>query len=148
MPTSATDGRVNNGGTVQIFGNSAQAKNLILGFDPGDSGTLEVVSNGVLGDLTVTNFLLVGEAGSGTMHISAGASVSDQAGSIGGFFVPFPPVLILGTGAVTVTGSNATWTNSGTLNVFNGTLLVSGGGKVSNTNGLVSAFPVCPRRRR
>src|SRR4029079_3627705 len=71
---------------------------------------------------------------------SAGASVSDETGYIGGIIVPFPPVIILGTGAVTVNGANATWNNTGTLTILNGTLTVSGGGKVTNTNGIASAF--------
>ena len=97
VPTSATDAQVNNGGTAQIFGNSAQVKTLNLGFGAGQSGTLEVVSNGVLGDLAVTNFLVVGNLGAGTMHISTGASVTGQFGILGAFGDS--------SGAVTVAGA-------------------------------------------
>lgn len=131
VPTSATDAQVTNGGTAQIFGNSAQAKSLNLGRNAGESGTLEVVSNGFLGDLTVTNFMVVGNLGSGTMRISAGASVTDQFGVIGAFGD--------GGGTVTVAGANASWTSTNALLMANGTLTISGGGKVSDVDGVGGA---------
>jgi T5SS/PEP-CTERM-associated repeat protein len=140
VPTSATDAQVTNGGTAQIFGNSAQAKSLNLGRNAGESGTLEVVSNGVLGDLTVTIFMIVGNLGAGTMRISAGASVTDQFGIIGAFGDS--------RGTVTVAGANASWTSTNSLGMANGTLTISGGGKSAmSTAGSSRILPAeAPRR--
>jgi T5SS/PEP-CTERM-associated repeat protein len=130
-PTAAIAGDINNGATVNIFGNTAQALTVNLGRNAGNSGTLEVVSNGVLGSLTVSNFLVVGNLGTGTLRISAGATVTDASGIIGAFGNS--------SGSVSVTGAGAIWTNTSFLTMGNGSLSVSAGGKVSAVTGSMSA---------
>ncbi len=88
---------------------------------------------------TWTNFgaLYVGEFGNGTLDITGGGLVTNTDGFIGFGFTS--------TGAVTVEGSGSTWDTSNNLyvggNQFfaegDGTLTISGGGLVTNTDGFI-----------
>ena len=76
--------------------------------------------------------LFVGYEGHGELTIGGGGSVANAHGYIGN--------LSGSTGAVTVTGSNSTWTNSNILYVGysgKGTLTIEDGGSVGNTLGYI-----------
>jgi T5SS/PEP-CTERM-associated repeat protein len=75
--------------------------------------------------------LVVGEFGNGTLTISNGGLVVDNAGTNGAASVG----LKLGsTGSVTITGATSTWTNNGNLNVGDGgTGTVTQGSLTDNT---------------
>ena len=83
--------------------------------------------------------LRVGDAGDGTLNITAGGQVSNTQGFIGD-----DPN---STGMVTVDGTDlndnaSTWTNSGSIGVGNGgdgTLNITAGGQVSNTQGTIGS---------
>jgi len=88
-------------------------------------------------DSTWTNGknLHVGRFGNGTLHITDGAAVSNSSTSIG----LYPG----STGVVTVDGAGSTWANDGYLYVgrfgSNGTLNITGGAAVSNSDGYIAA---------
>src|SRR6188474_2663892 len=69
-PNAALDARISNGGTAQILAGSAEAQQLMLGSMGGESGALTIMNAGSL--LTATT-LILGDAGSGTLSITAGA---------------------------------------------------------------------------
>jgi fibronectin-binding autotransporter adhesin len=132
----------------------------------GGSGTLKItnggcVSNtmGFIGDkasstgvVTVSgsgskwlnsSALYVGCFNNGTLNIADGGAVSNTNGYVGGVYGVF-----MGdrspTGAVTVSGSGSTWTNTGKLFVGyygNGTLNITNGGTVSSTDGDICFYP-------
>ena len=127
VPTAADDFAINNGGTAQLSAAGAAISGAI-GSGATDSGTLQVLSGGVL---TNSASLFVGRNGSGTLQISGTGSVFNTLGRIA-------------AGATASTGlaqiSGGTWTNSSSLDVGyfgNGTLEISGTGSVSNTIGII-----------
>jgi fibronectin-binding autotransporter adhesin len=134
VPASAVGAQINNGGTARVFANGAQAGFLTLGKNVGESGNLEVFSNGAIqGNLALganggTGLLQVGASGQGTMTIYGIASVSDQAAGIGVPLFAGP----LGSGAVSVIGPNASWTNGAVLSYGSGSLTITGGGTVTD----------------
>jgi T5SS/PEP-CTERM-associated repeat protein len=80
--------------------------------------------------------LIVGGFGEGSLNIIRGGGVSSTTGSIGNFAYSNGS----STGTVTVDGAGSTWTSNGILIVGNqgaGTLKVTGGGRVSNTNAII-----------
>jgi T5SS/PEP-CTERM-associated repeat protein len=121
IPTSSTDGQINNGGTAQVQTGTAAAGNLYLAFDAPDTGNLLVAGAGTL---QVTNELAIGYAGTGSLTIQDGGVVSGEGGSIG----VFPDSL----GTVTVDGVGSTWTVAGlAIGGFgNAALTVLNGGSV------------------
>jgi T5SS/PEP-CTERM-associated repeat protein/autotransporter-associated beta strand protein len=107
-----------------------------------NSGTDQTISNcsatvtGTGSQWNVGATLNVGDnAGTGTLNIQNGGTVSNTSGYVGWF----------GTGTVTVDGAGSSWTNSGPLHVGyrtggNGTLNILNGGAVSNTHSYVGFF--------
>lgn len=94
------------------------------------SGAVTVDGNG--SSVTNTTYLYVGEAGTGTLAITNGGSVTGPNTSIGNNSG--------GIGTVTVNGSGSTLNNTATLYVGaagNGTLNVTNGGTVTNLTGIV-----------
>ena len=121
-------------GTLMITGGGAVSDN---------QDTLGYISSGMVtvsgsGSTWTDEVLYVGESGTGTLMITSGGAVStsvngyigDQAGS---------------SGTVTVDGSGSMWTISGShLYVGNsgtGTLMITGGGAVSDSQGIIGENP-------
>lgn len=105
VPGSATDVTINNGGTpnpANITATGAQARNVTLGSNAGQTGTLNVTGGG----LAVGTTLTVGDFGTGTVNISAGGTVNT-----GSAYVAVDPS---GSGTITVTGAGSKLTASGT----------------------------------
>ncbi|NQU24377.1 MAG: hypothetical protein HQ567_24100, partial [Candidatus Nealsonbacteria bacterium] len=91
------------------------------------SGTLNVTGGAV-----VSGILEVGRAGSGTLHVTSGAAVSSTRGYIGR--------LSNSMGVVTVDGAGSTWIDNEILyvgNSGNGTLNITGGAVVSSSHGYI-----------
>ncbi|WP_178131010.1 autotransporter domain-containing protein [Reyranella sp. CPCC 100927] len=115
------------------------------------TGTIGESSAGAVGVVTVigagstwtnSNNLIIGDKGIGTLHIANGGTVSNAIGRIGASVEPVGGIGVQGSGAVTVSGADSTWTNSGGLTVGafgNGTLRIENGGTVSNTIGIIGA---------
>ena len=121
-------------GTVVLTGNSASSSERVY-FDNGaGSGTFTFDSGS---SMVITDRMDVGFAAAGTaiLNITNGGAVSNTGGCIGSGGNA-------STGTVTVDGANSTWTNSDKLYVgtnyhVTGTLNITNGGAVSNTNGFV-----------
>jgi T5SS/PEP-CTERM-associated repeat protein len=129
-------GQVTISGGGQVLTGSAGG---FLGNWPGSSGTMTVTDAGsawnISGQLVVGGFL--GPA-VGSLTVQNGGTVSNTDGSVG--------YASGSTGTVTVSGTGATWTNSGDLYIGRngtGTLDVSTGGSVSNLIGHVGGCAGC-----
>jgi T5SS/PEP-CTERM-associated repeat protein len=125
VPNASTIAQINNGGTAEITSGIAAASRVELGIAAGDVGTVSTSGSGSLQD---EGAMYIGEQGTGTVSITAGASVSSY-------------VFVLGqtpgsNGTATVSGPGSTWTNlnfcfvgsdgTGTLNITNaGTVIAS-----------------------
>ena len=121
---------ITNGGIVSVGSVSSIANS------DGSTGTVTV--DGMGSTWTNTNNLFVGGNGNGTLHITSGGSVSNLNGIIG------TGTSVGANGAVTVDGMGSTWTNNGYLvvgNVGPGTLSITNGGLVSNTDGTIGDSP-------
>jgi T5SS/PEP-CTERM-associated repeat protein len=127
-PGAATNAQINNGGTAQIVGTSAAARNVSLGNLFEGSGTLEVQ-----GSAAAFNDMDVGLVGSGALLIGNGGQVSVATSGIIG---DGPE----SSGTATVNGTSSRWNNVGSLDVGNygrGTLSIQNSGAVANTNGYI-----------
>ena len=113
-----------NGGTVvsNAYNNSLFSS---IGYYSGSTGAVMVDGAGSKWTINLAN-LTIGDSGSGTLSITNGGAVSNSFGAIGYYSGS--------TGAVTVSGTGSTWTNSqidvglggtGTLNITNGGTVVS-----------------------
>ena len=151
-------GTVVNSGELDVSGGSigTSSSDITVGSGSGDNATLGVLNAGTVtsgtgniavlagstGAVTVsgsgsswtnTNYLYVGEAGTGSLTISNGGAVSSPNTSIGNNSG--------GIGTLTVTGSGSTLTdNAGTLYVGaagSGTLIIQNGGVVTNGSGSI-----------
>ena len=119
---------ITNGGTVSNIGQGRVGKNV------GSTGTVLVDGSG--STWANSGDLHVGDAGDGTLTISGSGSVSSSRGKIAVNSVD-------AVGFVSVVGAGSMWTNSSTFHVGSrgdGTLNVSGGGSVSNTEGSIGRF--------
>lgn len=99
----------------------------------GDAGTGELTV-GAGGDVTNVTDLFVGSGDNGTLNIENGGNVSSNNGYLGNGAGA--------TGEVTVTGSDSTWSTDGIQYIGrlgDGTLTISDGGVVANTNAGTSA---------
>ena len=102
-----------------------------LGWGEGSQGTARV--DGAGSTWTVDGTLNVGGSGTGTVQVTHGGSLSSV--GVGSMIANGP-----GTGSVTVDGIGSTWTCSGYIWVGSsgsGSLAISHGGAVSNTEGRV-----------
>jgi T5SS/PEP-CTERM-associated repeat protein len=81
-----------------------------IGRSPGATGTLVVDSGGTF---SVSDEIVVGDLANGTITIQNGGHVSSVRAYVGKHYSD----LYRGTGAVTVTGTGSTWTNSNSLYV-------------------------------
>ena len=121
VPTAADFFAINNAGTAQLAA-AGVAKSGGLGVFAGNSGTLQVSSGG---NLTLTDDLSIGDAGTGNLTISGTGTVTNLDGLIGKS----------GGGVGTVTISGGLWTNTGELRVGNsgtGNLNINGGTITNN----------------
>lgn len=121
--------KITNGGAVFSSATS------LIGYDSGAIGMVTVDGAGSIwnnnGDL------FFGSKGSGSLSITHGGAVSSASASLGGAFLFFQADA---SGRATVDGLGSIWTNSGQLFVGNfsaGTLQITNGGAVSNTNGFI-----------
>jgi outer membrane autotransporter protein len=99
----------------------ANAQTLTGDTNPASAGTINAATQ-----------LRIGIGGVGTMTVNAGESVTNDTASIGHD--------LNGIGTATISGANATWTNSGDLLVGrlgNGTLFILDGGYVSSDTGFI-----------
>jgi T5SS/PEP-CTERM-associated repeat protein len=129
VPNSSTIADINNGGTAQITSNGAAASQVEIGVGVGEAGALSISEAGSLQD---QGAMYIGEHGSGSLSITAGATVSSTLFALG----QSPG----SSGTATVSGSGSTWTNL----VFcfvgqdgDGTLNITGGATVSDSDALV-----------
>src|SRR5262249_34373489 len=127
-----------NSSFVQVGATGTGALNILNGgVASGTALDLGVFASSATGTVTVSgtgskwtgsDFLRVGNTGSGSLTIGAGGSVSDTSWSAGG---PQP-------GSITVTGAGSTWTNSSFGGVESATgqssLQILSGGVASGTN--------------
>ena len=129
VPNSSTIAEINNGGTAQVTSSVAAASQVEIGVGAGDAGTLSISGAGSLQD---EGAMYIGEDGSGSLSITAGATVSSSLFALGQNSGS--------SGTATVSGSGSTWTNL----VFcfvgqdgNGTLNITNGGSVSDSDTVV-----------
>ncbi|WP_158667631.1 autotransporter outer membrane beta-barrel domain-containing protein [Bradyrhizobium guangdongense] len=116
---------VRNGGTVS---NGADGS---IGVNAGATGTVTV--DGAGSSWTDAGNLYVGQAGSGTLMVSNGGTVSN---GVDGYIGASSGA----TGTVTVTGTGSSWTHAGAVAVGEsgtGTLMVANGGAVSNASAVI-----------
>ncbi len=116
------------GESLQVVNDGTITGNLSLG-----DVTATVASGG---EITATSTVTIGEVGNGSLDISTGGHVSDYDGTIGNQSGS--------TGAVTVDGASASWTNngllyvgyegSGTLNILAGADVFAGAGGVAHSS--------------
>jgi T5SS/PEP-CTERM-associated repeat protein len=131
VPDSSTTAQINNGGTAQIMASGAAASLVELGVAATDTGTLAISGTGTLQDGGAIN---VGENGTGTLSITAGATASSSSFSLG--------QNAGSTGTATVSDPFSTWTNVADCFVGqtgNGTLNIINGGSVSDLDATVGA---------
>jgi outer membrane autotransporter protein len=96
-------------------------------------GTVTITGSGSqwITDTGGSNWLYVGDYGTGTLNISNGGVVSSATSVIGNY---------TGSGTATITGNGSQWTHTGELAVGfsgTGTLTISDGGVVTNTTGYI-----------
>jgi T5SS/PEP-CTERM-associated repeat protein len=78
VPTSNTNGQINNGGTARLFDPGAEALNFDIGVGSGNSGTLEI-----LGGEATFGVIYLGLSGTGTLRARNGGSLTTLYGNIG-----------------------------------------------------------------
>ena len=111
-----------------------------IGDDVGGRGTVTVSgqdANGNASTWTGASDIIIGEFGTGTLNIAAGAQVSNQSGWIGSNAGAQGVVNVSGVGT---NGVASTWTNNADLYVGydgNGTLNITDGGKVVSVGGQI-----------
>lgn len=119
--------RIENGGKV-INWNVGE-----IGANSGSTGTATV--SGAGSEWKNSDWLTVGESGTGTLHIADGGRVESDYGYIGKY---------LGSiGTATVSGTGSEWKNSSDLSVGDygtGTLNIAGDGKVENKDGYIGRY--------
>ena len=118
-------------GTLNITASGQVRRNKrgLSAMSSGSTGTANV--DGLGSQWSNSGDLIIGNAGSGTLHISGGGRVGNTSSYIGGYFGSTNP----GTGEVTVTGAGSLWTNSGEVNVGfggDGSLDITDGGRVDS----------------
>jgi outer membrane autotransporter protein len=121
--------KITNGGAV--FSSATG----LIGADSGAIGIVTVDGAGSTWDND--GDLFFGSKGTGSLNITHGGAVSNASGSLGGAFLFFQTDA---SGRAIVDGPGSTWTNRGQLFVGNfsaGTLQITNGGAVSNTNGFI-----------
>ncbi|MEZ6193033.1 MAG: hypothetical protein R3C45_17310 [Phycisphaerales bacterium] len=104
---------------------------MAFGYYAGSNGTADISGAGTAWDNSED--VLVGLAGTGTLNIAGGATVSNAYGIIGSD----PGSL----GTVNLTGSGSTWVNNEDLIVGlfgTGTLNITNGAEVSNSSALIA----------
>ncbi|MBN9271726.1 MAG: hypothetical protein J0J15_16090, partial [Mesorhizobium sp.] len=104
VPTSSDDLVINSAGvnTATIGSAGALAKTLTIGSTAGTNGALVIDGAGTLG--VSSNYLVVGDYGTGTLTISGGGKLT----SAGGVVANNPS----SSGTMTITGAGSQWTNS------------------------------------
>jgi T5SS/PEP-CTERM-associated repeat protein/autotransporter-associated beta strand protein len=124
-------------GTLTISNGGAVSSHMtgLIGYDSGALGIVTVDGAGSIwnndGDL------FFGSKGTGILNITRGGAVSSANTSLGGAFLFFQADA---SGGATVDGPGSIWTNTGQLFVGDfsaGTLQITNGGSVSNTNGFI-----------
>lgn len=125
---------ITGGGTMSVLGANPLGGGNLLGVNPGATGTLLVSGTG--SKLTFNGGLQVGNAGTGAMSVLDGGTVD------AGLGIAFSETLVgfgnygwaagaeHGQGTIVVDGAGSTFNYAGGLNVLNGAVAVSGGGRI------------------
>ncbi len=135
--TSGGVGEVKVTGTGSLWTHSGGRNILSVNVGDGGTGTL-TVSHGAQVSASPTVFY-VGKQSTGTLTISSGGQISSQTGYIGYYNNPTNKL-----SSATVDGAGSLWAMSDTLYVGylsgSGTLMISNGGKVSNSAGYIGYY--------
>ncbi len=129
--TTVYVGKASSGSVSVDLDSDLSSNQSFIASNSGSTGSATV--DGAGSTWTISDNLLVGQLGSGTLSIANGGTVSNGYGCIGYGSAG-------GTGVATVDGAGSTWTNSNSLYVGyagSGTLNIVGGGAVSTTHGYV-----------
>ncbi len=108
--------------------------NLKLASVDGPTGAFFTV-DGVGSTVTASSDFIVGDYGTGTLHLQNGGQISSKYGAIG--------AEIGDTGTATIDGTGSTWTSAVNFLVAtygNGTLYVQNGGQVSANHGFIGYY--------
>ncbi len=136
-PAPLTVGNSGIGVLYVLDGGTVASMSGTLGTEAGSAGTAFV--DGAGSSWTTSADLTVGMVGYGELNITGGGIVTSASGHVGGG-VDISQVTLTGIGVVHVDGTGSAWNNSGELHIgdfdySDGTLLVTGGGTVTNTDG-------------
>jgi fibronectin-binding autotransporter adhesin len=135
-PGGATDAFLNNGGTARVQAAGAAANQLSVGTNASQSGTLEVLSNGVLTMLAnVSNSVVFADAGNATVLVSGGGNLSSGFTIFGNATGSVSNTTITGNGSVFYGDRATTFGWAGHANVD-----VTGGGKIVGNSSISTAF--------
>lgn len=104
VPSAGDDLTINSAGvnTATISSAGAAARTINIGSSAGSNGALVVTGAGTLS--VASNYLIVGDFGTGTLTVSAGGKIT----SAGGVVANNPS----SSGTVTITGAGSQWTNN------------------------------------
>jgi T5SS/PEP-CTERM-associated repeat protein len=127
VPSSTVNAHISNAGTAQLM-TTGSGSNVYVG--ESNSGELEISG---AGNLTVSNYVEVASVGTGTLSLSTGGKLSDVNGYIGDGYGTGP-----GTGTVTIDGAGSKWTNTGMLEMDNGSLTIQNGGAAGSSTALIA----------
>jgi T5SS/PEP-CTERM-associated repeat protein len=124
-------------GTLNITaGGRVESTRAIIGDENNSIG--EVSVSGAGSEWINSGNLFVGNSGPGTLDVTAGGRVQNNVGIVSAGDAIFGAA----SGTVNVDGANSQWINSGELTVGlfgEGTLNITGGGLVQNTDGVVGS---------
>ena len=131
-PDTAAVIGVNTTGTLTITDTDGtlQNKSTEIGLNASSNGTATIIGATLL--WTMSDSLVIGVSGAGSLNVQSGGLVSDSYGSIGSDFGS--------DGTATVTGPNSTWNTTNSLNIGGngkGTLNIQSGGLVTDSDGLI-----------
>jgi outer membrane autotransporter protein len=127
---------VTGGATMSVLGANPLGGGNLLGVNQGGTGTILV--SGAGSKLSFAGGLQVGNAGTGIVSVLGGATVN------AGLDIAYAETLVgagnygwatgaeTGKGTITVDGAGSSFNYAGGLNVLNGAVVVSGGGKVAS----------------
>jgi fibronectin-binding autotransporter adhesin len=128
----------NGNGTLNITGGgNVSSASATIGGTTGRSGAVTIGGGTGTATWTSPGDMVVSGTGAATLNITGGGTVSDTTAYIGSGFSA------IGTATIGGGTGTATWTNSGEMFVGyngNGTLNITGGGTVFDTNGSLGRF--------
>jgi T5SS/PEP-CTERM-associated repeat protein len=110
IPYSALNTQINNGGTARLFDPSATSNLVVLGYNPGNSETLEVLG----GSANFGGYIDVGEKGTGILKVLNGGTLFSSTALPYATDIGFHPG---SNGQATVSGKGSYWQTYGGMNV-------------------------------